>query len=313
MFYDEFGSGTWKPCCLLSRAKGYSRYQIEWQDTRRRQVVTRLHLVTKSEKIDALANRVSLAVRARRNAVSFLRYNLYIDNMPFEGNPELTNGQIFRIKGSALNTQRLFEMEDSDVYQELMGEVTSEYARCINKIVFDEALKEKDFRSMLQHLELPNRPQKTPAPYLGTIVVPPYQYGSASMQFKDATYNDLGEVILAMHNVRAECNKVLDTALFITDLMKAMEVSVTHICLLPSLCNLLFSLFVLFRVVLAFLLNSRACALFSDDPGFPVEIKISLSRSVGPTGISSHSNRAEQTSSDCAQADVDRCCEEWYL
>jgi hypothetical protein len=145
MFYDEHGSGTWKPCCLLARAKGYNRYQIEWQDTRR-----------------------------------------------------------------------------------LMGEVTSEYARCINKIVFDEALKEKDFRNMLEHLELPSRPEKPPAPYLGTVDIPPYSYDSASMQFKDVTYNDLGEVIHAMHNVRAECNKVLDTSMFITDLLKALEVSVIY-------------------------------------------------------------------------------------
>ena len=228
VFYDEHGSGSWKPCCLLARAKGYNRYQIEWQDTRRRQVVTRLQLLTKAENIDLFAKRVSVAVRARRNAVSFLRYNLYIDNMPLDGNPELTTGQISRIRGSALNMQRLFEMENSLMYEQLMGEVTSEYARCINKIVFDEALKEKDFRNMLEHLELPSRPEKPPAPYLGTVDIPPYSYDSASMQFKDVTYNDLGEVIHAMHNVRAECNKVLDTSMFITDLLKALEVSVIY-------------------------------------------------------------------------------------
>lgn len=225
VFYNDQGSGSWKPCNILSTAKGHNKYQIEWQDTRRRQIVMRLHLMAKTEKVDAFAKRVSVAVRARRNAASFLRYNLYIDNMPFDGNPELNDGQIYRIKGSALNTVRLAEMEASGMWEELMGEVTSEYARCINKIVFDEALKEKDFGKMLEHLALPKKGGKAPAPYLATIHVPPYQYSTVASEFQEATYNDLGEVILAMQNVRTECNKVLDTTLFVTDLLKAMEVS----------------------------------------------------------------------------------------
>ena len=226
VFYDEMGSGTWKPCYVLSNVKGHNHYQVEWQDTRRRQIVMRLHFVTRTDKLEVMAKRVEVAVRARRNAVSFLRYNLYIDNMPFDGNPEMTTGQIFRIRGSALNTQRLSEMEATGMYEDLMDEVMSEYARCINKIVFDEALKENDFRNMLKHLDLPSRPIKPPAPFLATILLPPYQYEKAAMQFKEATYNDLGEVILAMQNVRAECNKVMDTPMFVTDLLKAMEVSV---------------------------------------------------------------------------------------
>ena len=229
VFFNEEGSGCWKPCVLLSRAKGHSRYEIEWQDTRRHQTVIRLHLVTKSDNVEEIAHRLAAACRARRAAASFLRYNLYVDNMPFDGNPEMTDLQIHRISGSAMNTQRLSEMLNTATWDELLGEVTSEYARCINKIVFDEALKENDFRKMMQHLELPTiEDKKAPAPYLGTIVLPPYQYDKSSEQFRHATFNDLPEAILAMHNVRSECNKVLETQMFVTDLMKAMEVSEFH-------------------------------------------------------------------------------------
>ena len=224
VFFNEQGSGSWKPCTALSRAKG-NKVLIEWQDTRRRQTVIRLHLVLKDDTIDRLARRLSIAVIARRKAASFLRYNLYIDNMPFDGNPELTDGQIGRIGGSAMNTARLSEMVNSGIWEDLMGEVTADYGRCINKILFDEALKEGDFRQNLQHLELPTPPEKVPAPYLGTIVLPPYQYQDAAAQFQAKTYNDLAETIQAMHNVRTECNKVLSTPMFVTDLQKGMEVS----------------------------------------------------------------------------------------
>jgi len=227
VFYDEKGKGAWKPCSILFVAKGHSKYQIEWQDTRRKQIVMRLHLVWKSQDVNIFSKRVSVAVRARRNAASFLRYNLYIDNMPPEGNPELTDGQIHRIMGSALNTQRLGEMQVSGTWKELMSEVTQEYARCINKIVFDEALKDKEFRKMLKHMDLPSAPKKAPAPYQATVLLPPYQYDKATEHFKEMTYNDLPETILALQNVRAECNKVLQTPLFVTDLLKAMEVSVS--------------------------------------------------------------------------------------
>ena len=228
VFFNERGAGSWKPCSLLATAKGHSKYLIEWQDTRRRQIVMRLHVLTKSDKIDAYAQRISIAVRARRSAASFLRYNLYIDNMPFEGNPELTDGQIYRIMGSAFNTARLAELQGTPTWNVLLGEVTSEYGRCVNKIVFDEALKEEEFRKVLGHLELPAPRGKPPVPHLATIVLPPYQYDTAAAMFRQQTYNDQSEVIYAMQNVRAECNKVLDTPFFVTDLLKAMEVSEFH-------------------------------------------------------------------------------------
>ena len=227
VFYNEEASGAWKPCYILSNAKANNKYQIEWQDTRRHQIVMRLHLVTSKENVAAFAKRFELAVRARQRAASFLRYNLYVDNMPIESNPELTDGQIYRIKGSALNSSRLAEMQNSETWGELMNEVTTEYSRNINKIVFDEALKDKEFRKMLEHLDLPMRPPKAPAPYLATIMMPPFQYAKVAAQFTEATFNDVAEAILAMQNVRSECNKVLDTSMFVCDLMKSMEVSVS--------------------------------------------------------------------------------------
>ena len=80
---------------------------------------------------------------------------------------------------------------------------------------------------MLEHLDLPVRPPKAPAPYLATIMMPPFQYAKVAAQFTEATFNDVAEAILAMQNVRSECNKVLDTSMFVCDLMKSMEVSVS--------------------------------------------------------------------------------------
>jgi len=164
-------------------------------------------------------------VSGRSKAESFLRYNLYIDNMPVDGNPELTDLQVGRIKASAMNTVRLQEQNGQDTVLGILGEVSDEYNRAINKIVFDVEISKPANKATYGPLELPQPPPRAKAPYLGVISLPAYDFDQMRLGFAESTFLGSPEVIAAMGVVRAECNKMLELPLYHTDLIKSMEVS----------------------------------------------------------------------------------------
>ena len=139
VWYDGDGRGSWKPCVVLAR-RGTAKLLVEWADDRSRQEVLRLHCLLEHEDIRAFCRRVGVCLRARTKAESYLRYNLFIDNMPFSGNPVITDRQVVRIHTSAMNNERLQKLKASTSMESLMSEVNTEYNRTINKMVLDAML-----------------------------------------------------------------------------------------------------------------------------------------------------------------------------
>ena len=78
---------------------------------------------------------MSEAYKSRSKAESLIRYNLYVDCMPTDEVGQLDSEQISRVLGSALSTPDLRQNE-LDTSQ-LLNEVNVDYARTMNKIVFD--------------------------------------------------------------------------------------------------------------------------------------------------------------------------------
>ena len=152
-------------------------------------------------------------------------YNLYIDKMPPDGNPPLRESQIHRIQKSALNSDALIKLKGSSSLERLMREVLQLHNRTLNQILFDINLQDPSQRRYFPTLKHVRKMTKPAAPETGTIPVPKYDFAAALKALRDTSFLDVKEVVIALANVRGECNKFIGLQLFQTDLNKAMEVS----------------------------------------------------------------------------------------
>jgi hypothetical protein len=86
------------------------------------------------------ARRVSLAHRLRREFECNIRYSLYIDSMPTDEIQPLDTEQVNRVLVLALNTRKL--KQNALDTTSLLNEVNIDYARTMNKIIFDVNLRD---------------------------------------------------------------------------------------------------------------------------------------------------------------------------
>ncbi|KAG2439747.1 hypothetical protein HYH02_010624 [Chlamydomonas schloesseri] len=225
------------------------------------------------------ARRHAEAHRSRARAESLLRYNLYVDSMPTDDIPPLTNEQVNRMLSFALNSKRLKDkLMDTSA---LIAEVNIEYARTMNKVVFDAALaaaraeREAEAEAeesggsvrpstnggvaaAVMHVgkppaapgaplipiseDFPRDPPR-PVPERGTV---PVQGGADfPQQFSEFSFKTLltkAEVITAITKIKVECAKVTKMCLFNTHYTKSArleEMEQTQIAALDSAGNYL--------------------------------------------------------------------------
>ena len=96
-------------------------------------------------------------------AESLLRYNLYVDCIPTQGMPQLTDAEVNNILSSALNSRAL-QQHQMDATA-LLHEINVDYMRCLNKIIFDLRLFGSDtLAHVAASLTLPAAPPRR-APY----------------------------------------------------------------------------------------------------------------------------------------------------
>lgn len=80
------------------------------------------------------------------------RYNLYIDSMPANDEPD--QEQVLRILASALNVKTLSGLRRKA--EEKVVQIKSVFARAMNKIIFDENLRaQESHQEMFSLLDLP--------------------------------------------------------------------------------------------------------------------------------------------------------------
>ncbi len=109
----------------------------------------RLFICFDSEDPRKYVLRLANAFQQRKYADSIIRYNYYVDNMPFQDLSELDTEQKKRIETLA-KTKKLEEMETTN----LILEVSNDFARTMNKIIFDTFLEEQ--APTLQQLQAEN-------------------------------------------------------------------------------------------------------------------------------------------------------------
>ena len=137
--------------------------------------------------------------------------------MPIQDLNDLDTEQKQRLQNLALSTKALKEKPDM---VNLTMEVSGDFSRTMNKIIFDKYIEEEedDKDLTLNHLRLPSQIKNKEAPYLGMI---PLERNAHSKDFteifKDFCFSSLyikEEVIHALQEIKYECTKVVDMKLF---------------------------------------------------------------------------------------------------
>ena len=165
-------------------------------------------------------------------AESLLRYSLYIDSMPMEDIDPLNAEQVNRILSLAMNSRKLKDriMESSA----MIGEINMEYARTMNKIIFDRAIKRSKHESLSS--KIPSAltmvkvsedifPVENPQviPKKGTVDAPEHNFPQQFSEFSFKTLLTKPEVILALGRIKIECSKLLKQSIFSTNHTKSLR------------------------------------------------------------------------------------------
>ncbi|GLI62391.1 hypothetical protein VaNZ11_005010 [Volvox africanus] len=198
--------------------------------------VPRVKVCFSAEDPALFARRHADAHRSRARAESLLRYNLYIDSMPTDDIPPLTNEQVNRMLSFALNSKRLKDkLMDTSA---LIAEVNIEYARTMNKVVFDTSLQtaraEREAAAAggraLSAAAAPlipiseDFPRDYPRPVPDKGTVPLDGMMDFPQQFSEFSFKTLLtklEVINAITKIKVECAKVAKMCLFNTHYTKS--------------------------------------------------------------------------------------------
>ena len=104
--------------------------------------------------------------------------------------------RINRILSLTQNTKALRGKSSSDTTT-LLSEVNFDFAKTMNKIVFDKHLKEKGSELITGNLRLPQAPPPKPVPFFGMISIPPHNFPDQFAQFCFNTLQNRDEVIRA--------------------------------------------------------------------------------------------------------------------
>ena len=139
--YKQEGLGyIWRPIQIINYAKESDRFVGQWIDSNEGEIqVSRINFVLDAEDPRKFAKRVANAHQSRVYADSLIRYNYYIDNMPTNDLNDLDTEQKKRLEALA-KTKKLEGTETTS----LLMEVNNDYARTMNKIIFDKFLDENE-------------------------------------------------------------------------------------------------------------------------------------------------------------------------
>ncbi|KNC54636.1 dynein heavy chain 2 [Thecamonas trahens ATCC 50062] len=224
--FDSAGCGSWVPVLVVDYSAEAEAYVVVPRGatpaSAAYSLVHRIHLYFVAESPANFAARVGAAHRSRRDAEALLRYNLYIDSMPTAELPSMTQGTVnrileFSVAGAAPSASQLTLLES------LLSQVGVDYARAMNKIIFDTSRKDPAQHDQFAFLTLPPDPEPAPVPLTGAITIPGFDYEAAYSGFTFLSFLTKSEVIATTAKVRTECNKVLQLNLFNNHVTKSLR------------------------------------------------------------------------------------------
>eukprot|EP00392_Amoebophrya_sp_AT5.2_P006221 g6231.t1 len=220
-------SCSYQPCVVVDHDPAANKFYVHWSAelsssstaaAARSAPVDPLHVYFEGEDLARYVERVVSCHQRRRYAESLLKYSFCIDNMPADKVSPCPAHVLDRITDTALNRRDLQECRGELDLSSLEEEVSRDYARSMNKIIFDEVVSSEKEKNLLDELELPPEPAREPVPQRGVRDL------GCAFDFRDsfATFckNSLRirpEVVACVSDVQNECQTVLAKCVFRTN------------------------------------------------------------------------------------------------
>eukprot|EP00947_MAST-08B_sp_MAST-8B-sp1_P002409 g2409.t1 len=234
-------AGKWKRCTVTG-IEGNGLWRARWADTGEVSLLSRTDVCFDAEDPFVFAQRVGAAHRARIDAEAVIRFNLYVDSMPTDEVGKLDSEQVNRVLALALSTNAL-KMNEFDTSQ-LLNEVNMDYARSINRIVFEAGLADPAQAEIFEFLKLPagivsaygsgggggggdgggtGGTGSGGAPAMGVVDTPEHDFSEQFSSFAFHTFLIRPEVVHVLGQAQQECDKVLDRRMFNTTAKRSLK------------------------------------------------------------------------------------------
>lgn len=213
----------WREISITRYFPKSGRYEGVFKHINQKAKLPRIYVLFDAEDPRHFVKRFKHAYQTRIYADSLIKYNYYIENMPSTGITELDHEKINRILILTQNTKALRGKSSADTT--LINEINSDFIKTMNKIIFDKHLKEKGTNSLIAgNLNMPPEKPKELSPYFGMISIPPHDYPGTFAKFDAATLLKTNEVVLAFHEIKKECNDVMNRDIYNPNINKTMEI-----------------------------------------------------------------------------------------
>ena len=173
-----------KGCTAISVEDG-DRIVVEWDNGAHPQsALHRLSVCFDAEDPVIFTRRVAAAKKARQMTEAVIRYNLYVDCMPADELGKLDAEQVSRVLARAMSTNEMRRNEfDTST---LLNEINVDYARTMNKIIFDANLAAEDNKLIFDSLSMPEKEPSSPTSEKGVVDVPSFDLEDS---FKSFVFN----------------------------------------------------------------------------------------------------------------------------
>lgn len=224
LWKDRDGLCFWRKLKIQKYLQKSERYEGYWENTREKVRLHRIYILFDDEDPREFAKRFAVAYNTRVVADSLLKYNFYIENMPTGQIKDLENDQVNRMLSMTQNTKQLRGKSSSDSTA-LLSEVNFEFAKTMNKIIFDKHLKTTGHNLISGPLELPEEKEKEETPYYGMITIPAHNFPEAFSNFCFSSTLNKDQSIRAMQQIRKECNDVLLKDIYNPNITKPYRVN----------------------------------------------------------------------------------------
>lgn len=175
LWRDRDGLCYWRRLKIQKYLVHSERYEGYWENTKEKCRLHRIQILFDDEDPREFARRFKVAYETRQMADSLIKYNFYIENMPTHQIPEIDNDEVNRILSMTQNTKQLRGKSSSDTTT-LLSEVNFEFAKTMNKIIFDKHLDTNGPNLISGPLTLPAAKPKQTAPFMGMITIPPHNF-----------------------------------------------------------------------------------------------------------------------------------------
>lgn len=94
----------------------------------------------------------------------------------------------------------------------------------MNKIIFDKHMKNRGSELIAGSLKLPPEAKKKQSPYYGMISIPEHDWPTSFYNFCANTLISNSQVILAINEIKKECNDVLMRDIYNPNITKTLKV-----------------------------------------------------------------------------------------